>query len=304
MSSWLLSAVFDRNLLTMLRVGVVAFNLGNLVTADVRNIEAVLSGDWTTLPGRSLLALSSWNIPALFLLNSVTNLFRNIATILLWDLAAFLLRNRPTVLFWNIMTLLFIPNLLTDLLVDGVAFLSIGGVTLLLIRSVALTSVLSPALLLWNFVTLSVIDNLAILVRNIFTDFIMDILAFLLVGNLTVSDEVGDTLPLPHRFTLVLKPDRTLSVILGGTLFFVDGFLDVLRKLDTLKLGSAVAFLILYLGTFLLDVLGVLTLLPVVDGADLLVGVFLDRSLSDGTSLLLSLGTNLIRNISTLLPGN
>ena len=127
----------------MLRVGVVAFNLGNLVTADVRNIEAVLSGDWTTLPGRSLLALSSWNIPALFLLNSVTNLFRNIATILLWDLAAFLLRNRPTVLFWNIMTLLFIPNLLTDLLVDGVAFLSIGGVTLLLIRSVALTSVLS-----------------------------------------------------------------------------------------------------------------------------------------------------------------
>ena len=143
MSSWLLSAVFDRNLLTMLRVGVVAFNLGNLVTADVRNIEAVLSGDWTTLPGRSLLALSSWNIPALFLLNSVTNLFRNIATILLWDLAAFLLRNRPTVLFWNIMTLLFIPNLLTDLLVDGVAFLSIGGVTLLLIRSVALTSVLS-----------------------------------------------------------------------------------------------------------------------------------------------------------------
>ena len=143
MSSWLFSAVFDRNLLTMLRVGVVAFNLGNLVTTDVRNIEAVLSGDWTTLPGRSLLALSSWNIPALFLLNSVTNLFRNIATILLWDLAAFLLRNRPTVLFWNIMTLLFIPNLLTDLLVDGVAFLSIGGVTLLLIRSVALTSVLS-----------------------------------------------------------------------------------------------------------------------------------------------------------------
>ena len=152
--------------------------------------------------------------------------------------------------------------------------------------------------------TLSVIDNLAILVRNIFTDFIVDILAFLLVGNLALGNEVGDTLPLPHRFTLVLKPDRTLSVVLSRTLFFVDSFLNVLRKLDTLKLGSAVAFLILYLGTFLLDVLGVLTLLPVVDGADLLVGVFLDRSLSDGTSLLLSLGTNLVRNISTLLPGH
>ena len=71
----------------MLRVGVVAFNLGNLVTADVRNIEAVLSGDWTTLSGRSLLVLGSWNIPALFLLNGVTNLLGNIATILLGDLA-------------------------------------------------------------------------------------------------------------------------------------------------------------------------------------------------------------------------
>ena len=159
-------------------------------------------------------------------------------------------------------------------------------------------------MLLWNFVTLSVIDNLTILVRNIFTDFIMDILTFLLVGNLAFSNEVGDTLPLPHRFTLVLKPDRTLSVILGGTLFFVDGFLDVLGKLDTLKLGSAVAFLILDLGTLLLDVLGVLALLPVMDGTDLLVGVLLDRSLLDGTFLLFSLGTNLFRNISTLLSGH
>ena len=87
-------------------------------------------------------------------------------------------------------------------------------------------------------------------------------------------------------------------------MFFVDGFLDILWKLDTLKLGSTVAFFILDCGTLLLDVLGVLALLPVLDGADLLVGVFLDRSRSDGTSLLLSLGTNLVRNISTLLPGN
>ena len=62
-------------------------------------------------------------------------------------------------------------------------------------------------MLLVNFVTLSVIDYFAILFRNIFTDLVVDIFAFLLVGNLTVSDEVGDTLPLPHRFTLVLEPD-------------------------------------------------------------------------------------------------
>ena len=159
-------------------------------------------------------------------------------------------------------------------------------------------------MLLGNFVTLSLIDNFAILFRNIFTDLVVDIFAFLLVGNLTVSDEVGDTLPLPHRLTLVLKPDRTLSVILGGTLFFVDGFLDVLGKLDTLKLGSAVAFFILDCGTLLLDILGVLTLLPVMDGTDLLVGVLLDRSLSDGTRSLLSLGADLVRNISTLLSGH
>ena len=156
-------------------------------------------------------------------------------------------------------------------------------------------------MLLGNFVTLSIIDNFAILFRNIFTDLVVDIFAFLLVGNLTVSDEVGDTLPLPHRFTLILKPDGTLSVILGRALFFVDSFLDVLRKLDTLKLGSAVAFLILDLGTLLLDVLGVLTLLPVMDGTDLLVGELLDRSLTDRTGPLLSLGTDLVWNISTLL---
>ena len=159
-------------------------------------------------------------------------------------------------------------------------------------------------MLLVNFVTLSIIDNFAILFRNIFTDLVVDIFAFLLVGNSTVSDEVGDTLPLPHRFTLVLKPDGTLSVILSRTLFFVDGFLDVLGKLDTLKFCSTVAFLILDLGTLLLDVLGVLALLPVMDGTDLLVGVLLDRSLSNGTFLLLNLSTNLVWNITTLLSGH
>jgi len=304
MSSWLLSAVFDRNLLTMLRVGIVAFNLGNLMTADVRNIEAVLPGDWTTLSGRSLLALSSWDILALLLLNGITNLLRNIVTVLLGDLVTFLLGNWTTVLFWDIMALLLVPNLLTDLLVDCGAFLPIGGVTLLLVTGVTLTSVLSPALLLWNFVTLSIIDNLTILVRNIFTDFIVDILAFLLVGNLTVGNEVCDTLPFHHRLTFVLKPDGTLSIIFSGTLFFVDSFLNILRKLDTLKFGSAVAFFILDCGTLLLNVLGILALFPVVDGADLLVGVLLDRSLADGTCFLLNLGTNFFRNISTLLSGH
>merc|ERR1719342_198851 len=209
-----------------------------------------------------------------------------------------------TLLFWNIMAFLFISNLLTNPLVDSVAFLSICGVTLLLVRGVAFTSILSPALFLWDLVALSVVDNLTILVRNIFADLVMDILAFLLVCYLAVSNEIGDTLPFHHRLTFVLKLNGTLCIILSGTLFCMGSFLDILGKLETLELGSTVAFFILNLRTLLLDVLDVLTLLPVLDGTDPLVSELLNRSLSDGTSFLLSLGTDFVRNITTLLPGN
>merc|ERR1712112_234426 len=186
------------------------------------------------------------------------------------------------------MALLFVSNLLANLLVDSVALLTISCVTLLLLGSFTLAMVLSPAFLLWNSVTLSVIDNFTVLLRNIFTNLIMDVLTFLLVGDLAVSNEVGDALPLHHRLTLVLEPDATLSVVLGGTLFIVDGFFLVLWKIDTLELGSTVAFLVLDLGTLLVDVIGSITLLPVPDGTNLLVGVLLDRSLTDGTGSFLS----------------
>ena len=152
--------------------------------------------------------------------------------------------------------------------------------------------------------TLSFIDNLTILIRNVFTDLIFHVLTFLLVENFAVWFKVGDTLPLLHIFTFVLKSYCTFVVILGGTFLFVNGFLDNLWNLDTLKLGSAVTFFIRDCGTFLLDVLDIITLLLVMDGTSLLVGVFLNRFLLDFTSLCLSLGTNLIRNISTFLPGH
>jgi len=287
-SSWLLPAVFDGNWRTMLSFGVVAFNLGNLVTIDVGNIEAVLLGDWTTLSLVFLLAVGSWDISALLLLDSVTNLLGDITTVLFGNLATFLLRNLAAFLLWNIVALLFVSNLLANLLVDSVALLTISCVTFFLVGSFTLAMVLSPAFLLWNSVTLPVIDNFTVLLRNIFTNLIMDVLTFLLVGDLAVSNEVGDALPLHHRLTLVLEPDAALSVVLGGTLFIVDGFFLVLRKIDTLELGSTVAFLVLDLGTLLVDVIGSITLLPVPDGTNLLVGVLLDRSLSDGTGSFLS----------------
>jgi len=218
----------------------------------------------------------------------------NLPTLLLGDIATFLT--------WNFMAFGLIPNLLADLLVGGVTLLSIGGVALLLISCITFTFILSPAFLLWNLMTLSFIDNHTILVRNVFTDLIFHILTFFLVENFAVWFKVSDTLPLFHIFTFVLECYCTLIVILSGTFLFMNSFLDNLWNLDTLKLGSAVTFLVRDCGTFLMDVLDIIALLLVMDGTSLLICVFLNRFLLDFTSLSLSLSTNFIRNVSTFLP--
>ena len=127
----------------MLSFGVVAFNLGNLVTIDVGNVEAVLLGDWTTLSLVFLLAVGSWDISTLLLLDSVTNLLGDITTVLFGNLATLLLRNLAAFLLWNIVALLFVSNLLTNLLVDSVALLTISCVTFFLVGSFTLAMVLS-----------------------------------------------------------------------------------------------------------------------------------------------------------------
>ena len=60
-------------------------------------------------------------------------------------------------------------------------------------------------------------DNLNLFVGNIFRDYIMNVL---LVGNVAVINEVGDTLLLPNSYTRILKLDGTHGVILSRTLFF------------------------------------------------------------------------------------
>jgi len=304
MLSWLPLALFDRNRDTILGVGVVTFNIGNWMTVDVRNINAVWLADWTAYSGVFVLAVSCRNINALLLLNSLTNLLRNLMAVFLGNLATLLLGDIATFLGWNFMAFSLITNLLTDLLVGGVTLLSIGGVAFLLRSCITFTFILSPAFLLWNLMTLSFIDKLTILIRNIFADLIFHLLAFLLVENFAVWFKVGDTLPLHHIFAFVFESYCTLIVVLSGTFFFVDSLLDNLWNLDTLKLGSAVTFLIRDCGTLLLDVLDIIALLLVMDGTSLLVGVLLNRFLLDFTSLSLSLSTNFIRNISTFLPGH
>ena len=143
MLPWLLLAVFDRNRGTVLGVAVVAFNLGNWMTVDVWNIKAEWLGDWTTFPGVFLLAVGSGNIPALFLLDSLTNLLRNIMAILLGNLATLLLWDVATFFTWNFMAFLLIPNLLAYLLVDGIAFLLVRSLTFIFVSCITFTLILS-----------------------------------------------------------------------------------------------------------------------------------------------------------------
>jgi len=274
------------------------------MTVDVRNIKAEWLGDWTAFPGVFLLAVSSGNIPALFLLDSLTNLLRNIMAILLGNLATLLLRDVATFFTWNFMAFLLIPNLLAYLLVDGIAFLLVRSLTFIFVSCITFTLILSRADLLWNLMTLSFIDNLTVLIRNIFTDLFLHVLAFLLVDYFAIWFKIVDTLPLLYRFTFVLESSCALSVILGGTFLLVNGFLDNLWNLDTVKFGSAVTFFIRNFVALLRNVLDIITLLPVMDRTGLLIGVFLDRFLPNFTLLCLSLGTNFIRNISTFLLGH
>merc|ERR1712114_108816 len=146
--SWL--AVLDRNLLTMLTIQHLAVNLGNLTALEFRNVSALLSRERATLSGSSFRALSSWNILALFPLDSFTLplldvgtfLLGNLTTLFLWHVVALLGRNLPA--------LFRVVDLLTDLLVDGVTLLGIDSVTFLAIDSIALLGVHSVALALRN----------------------------------------------------------------------------------------------------------------------------------------------------------
>ena len=160
-----LSTVWNRNRVTDLSPGIMAFNFGNLMTLDIRNINALLLGHGATFSGRSLLAVSSGNISALLLLNSVTNCLRNISTVLLGHLTTLLLGDITTFLLRDVVALLLVSNLLTFLLVDSLTFLLVTGITFLLIRSIALTTVLSLEIIKYNNKSIKRIKHLLPCIR-------------------------------------------------------------------------------------------------------------------------------------------
>jgi len=248
----------------------------------------------------------------LSLLDIGTFLLGDIATFFLGDVLAFLLGHVTTLLGWNIPALLGVMNLLTDLLVDGVAllgvnsvaFLAIDGVALPLVDSVALALGHVLAFLLGNGIALSLIDHRALLLRDVLTDLVLDSVALPLVDDLALSHGVGGALLLSHGLALGLEPGGAGLGGLSGARFLVEGFLDGSWHIDTLQFLGVEALFLLHSGTLLTDVIDRGTLVLDLDRAFSPLNLFLDRSLGYLTSSLLSVGTSLSLDISALLPGH
>merc|ERR1712126_389975 len=202
----------------------------------------------------------------------------------------------------DILALLLVVNLIADFLVDSVTFFSVGSLTFLLVVSLTLTTMFSPTLLFRDLVALPVVDNLAVLLWNILTNLVLNISALLLEDDVALGCKVGHAPLLIHRFTFVLVSCGTLLVVLRSTLLLMNSFLNILWKTDTLELGGIVAFFVGNLGALLLYVIDSVAIHLVVERAHNLGSVVTHWPLGYLTSPFLSLSTDRVLNIVTLLP--
>ena len=161
-----------------------------------------------------------------------------------------------------------------------------------------------PALLLWNQGTLPLVDHAALLGGNILTDLILDSLALPLIDHLALSLGPGGALLLHDGGALLLVPGAALLVKLGGAFLLVDGLLDSPGQVNTLHLRDAVAFLFELLLASLLDIIGSLAILPILETALLTGDGFLNRLLGDLTLALLDISTDSVGDIMALPPGD
>jgi len=203
-------------------------------------------------------------------------------------------------------------DLLTDLLVDSVALLGVDGITFLAVHGVALLGVHSVAFTLRNILAFllgdsgafPLIDHGTLFLRNILTDLILNSLALPVIDDLALGNSVGGALLLGHGLALPLVPGGAVLDRLSGARFLVSSLLNSSGDVNTLQLLRIVALLLLHGGTLLADIIGCgavpLDLKRTFSSLNLL----LDRSLRDTTGSLLNIGTGLVRNISTLLPGH
>ena len=99
-------------------------------------------------------------------------------------------------------------------------------------------------------------------------------------------------------------PGIALLVELGGALLLVNGLLDSPGDADALHLGDVVAFFLILLLASLLDVVGSLAVLAVLEAALLTGDGLLDWSLGDLALALLEISADGVGDIMALPPGD
>ena len=103
-----------------------------------------------------------------------------------------------------------------------------------------------------------------------------------------------------HNFV----PGVALLVELSGALLLVNGLLDSPGDADALHLGDVVAFFLILLLASLLDVVGSLTVLAVLEAALLAGDGLLDRPLGDLALPLLDISADGVGDVVALPPGD
>ena len=101
-----------------------------------------------------------------------------------------------------------------------------------------------------------------------------------------------------------ILPGVTLLVEFSGTLLLMNSFLDSPGDIDTLHLRDVVTLLLVLLLAALLDVIGSLTVLAVLEAALLTGDRLLDRSLGDLTLPLLDISADGVGDIMAFPPGD
>merc|ERR1719452_246538 len=300
----LLLTVPDGNLLAGLAVELLAVDLGHLDTPHLGDIGALLAGELAALTLRDILAVSPGDILAFLLLHSLALPLIDVIADLLGDLKTLLLGLLRALLGGDVTADLLVVNLLADLAGHRVADLGVDSVTLLLIGGRALLAGNVPALLLGNQGTLPLIHDAALLGGNILTDLILDSLALPLIDHLALGLGPGGALLLHDGGALLLVPGAALLVKLCGAFLLMDSLLDSPRKVDALHLGDAVTFLLKLLLTSLLNVIGSLAILLVLEAALLTGDGFLNRLLRNLALAFLDISTDGVGHIMALPPGD
>merc|ERR1719489_672448 len=276
----LLLAVPDGNLLARLTVLLLAVDLGHLDTSHLGDVRALLARKAVALTLGDGLTVCLGDVLAFFSLHSLALPLIDILTLLNRDLVTLLLGLLRALLGGDVTADLRVVNLLAHLAGHGVADLGVDSVAFPLVRSGALLTGNIPAFLLGDQGTLPLIDNL------------------------TLGLGSSGALLLHDGGALLLVPGAAPLVKLIGAFLLMDGLLDSPGQVDTLHLRDAVAFLLELLLASLLDVIGSLAILLVLEAALLTGDSFLDRLLGDLTLALLAVSADGVGDIMALPPGD